>query len=246
MFFDRWYYELKLMGKRVIITPLVIVLGFILLAFFLQTHNVDPARTLLACAEMIFPIASGVIVGTIATNDPALELQLTVIRKYHRTGMMRLLFVLLWSALIAMLWTNAIAALHMVLLPNYMKDWSPIATWGIIQLFWSAPLLACTALGLCLALLLQNRVAGVSVLAGIWIAEIVLKDFIALTDWLQPFQLFPVTLLAYPPTNVPANLYSKYIINTRYDIIGMALVLFILGWLLLRNPERMLKGATAE
>ena len=82
MFFDRLYYEIKLLGKRALLTPIILLLGFVALAFVLQARQVDPARTLLGGIEMMLPIAVGTTIGTVVAQDPALELHLTVAHRF--------------------------------------------------------------------------------------------------------------------------------------------------------------------
>jgi hypothetical protein len=246
MFFDRLYYEIKLLGKRALLTPIILLLAFVVLAFVLQTQHVDPARTLLGGIEMMLPIAIGTIIGTVVAHDPALELHLTLVHKYHMTGMLRLLCILSLAIALALIYINSLAISHMLYLPLFMQSWTPLAVFVQIQLIWLAPLLWCMSVGFCFSLLLQSRTAGVALLGGIWIAEIVFKDFIAINNWLRPVLLFPFTLVGYPATHASQAGYNLYFLNTRFELIGMALVFFFLGWLLLRNTEHMLKGITAE
>ncbi|GCE22890.1 hypothetical protein [Dictyobacter kobayashii] len=246
MLLDRLYYEIKLLGKRSILTPLMLLLGFVLLAFLLNSRQVNPARTLLAGVEMMLPIAMGAIIGTVIAQDAALELQLTVPHKYHHTAVLRFSCLLVLSVSLALIYINSMNGLHLIYLPSFMQNWSPLVRLLLIQLIWLAPLLWCLAVGSCFALLLQSRTAGVALLGGIWIAEIIFKDFIALTDWLRPFLLFPATLLGFPQTDATWEQYNKYFLVTRIELTATAIILFVLGWLLLRNSERMLKGSVEE
>jgi hypothetical protein len=246
MFVDRLYYEIKLLGKRALLTPIILLLGFVVLAFILQARQVDPARTLLGGIEMMLPIVVGTIIGTVIAQDSALELHLTLARKYHMTAILRLLCILSLTIILALIYMNSLAALHMLSMPLFMQHWSPLAVFVQIQLIWLAPLLWCLSVGFCFSLLLQSRTAGAALVGGIWIAEIVFKDFIAMSNWLRPILLFPFTLVGYPATHASQADYNLYFLNTRFDLMGMALVFFFLGWLLLRNTEHMLKGITAE
>ncbi|GCE30732.1 hypothetical protein KDA_62160 [Dictyobacter alpinus] len=246
MSFDRLYYEIKLLGKRTLLTPLILVIGFILLALFLQARQINPARALLGGVEMMLPIAMGAVIGTVLAQDSALEIQLTVASKYQHTALIRFSSILILSIIVAMLYINCMASLNLIYLPTFMQSWSPWLKFIIIQSLWLAPLLWCLAVGLCFSLLIQSQTAGVALLGGIWIAEIVFKDFIALNDWLRPALLFPATLLKFPATDIMPADYYKYFLDTRLELIGTALVLFVLSWFLLHNTERMLKGNTEE
>src|SRR5258706_14864863 len=103
MFLDRLRYELKLIGQRVILKPALLMLGFDLIAIFLHTRAVDPSRTLSASLEMIIPLAAGIVVATITSQDNAIELQLTMPKKYDRTVLRRLTIIFGWTAFIALL-----------------------------------------------------------------------------------------------------------------------------------------------
>lgn len=246
MFFDRLYYEIRLLGKRAILTPCVLMIGFVLLAFVLNARQVNPARILLGGVEMMLPIAVGAMVGTIIAQDPALELQLTVPHKYHHTGILRFLCLLALAVMLALIYINTLASLHMLYLPLFTRHWSPLSLFLVTQLIWLAPLLWCMAVGGCFSLLLQSRTAGVALLCAIWIAEIVFKDYIALNDWSRPFLLFPSTLLGFPATNATPAQYNTYFLEPHYELIAITILILLVGWLLLRNTERMLKGSTEE
>jgi hypothetical protein len=112
------------------------------------------------------------------------------------------------------------------------------------QLVWLAPLLWCVGLAFCFSLLMKSRAAGAALLGGVWIAEIIFKDFIAVTPWLRPILLFPTTLV-FPPAVVSQNWYDIWL-NSRLEVIGLAVVLIFIGWLFLRRPEGLLKGASED
>ena len=237
MTLDRLQYEIKLMGKRVILTPILVMLGFTLFALLLHYLKVFPARFLSAGLEMLVPLAAGIIVATITSQDSAIELQLTVPKKYHRTAMGRLFLIALWSALIALLSSGIITAFQLTFVPLQLLSWSEPAQFLADQLTWLATLLWFVGMGLLLAMLTRSRSASSAILSGIWLIEIVFKDFFASTNWLQPVFLFPTTL-------TPA---IHFWLTNRAEVLLMGLVLLPLGWLLLRNnPEGLLKGSSEE
>src|SRR5579859_621909 len=100
---DRLRYEIRLMGRRVILTPILVMVGFGVFAVLLTYLHVIPARFLAAGLEMILPLMAGVVVATITSQDPAIELQLTVPKKYSVTAMGRLILITAWAAFIALL-----------------------------------------------------------------------------------------------------------------------------------------------
>lgn len=244
MSFDRLRYELRLMGKRVILTPVLVMLGFALFALLLAYLKVAPARFLSGGLEMIVPIATGAVVGTIIMHDPALELQLTLPRRYSRTSLLRLALITASATAIALLSTLIISALHQVYLFQPQHGWGEPAQFFVQALAWFATLLWCVGVGFCLSLLLRSRSAAGALLADIWIAEIPFKDYIFLSDWLRPFSLFPTTLV-YPPTVVPQQYITLWLTN-RFEVLATGVVLVIIGWLLLHNTEGLLKGTSEE
>ncbi|MDQ6662024.1 MAG: hypothetical protein M3Z24_13810 [Chloroflexota bacterium] len=246
MSFDRLRYELKLAWKTMILVP-ILVLGvvglFVLLQLFLHQ---SPAHSLLSEAEVFLPLATGVVAGAIIAQDTALELHLTMPRKYQMTGMLRLLLLLSWTACLAMLCIGSIAMLKILYMPVFTQSWLPLVQFLTIQLLWLAPLLWFIALGSCLALLTQSRTACSTLLGIIWLTDILFAQSIASTSWLRPILLFPTTLTLYPATNVSQADFKEYWLTTRFELLGTAFVVVMLSWLLLRNTERLLKGATEE
>jgi len=244
MFLDRFRYEIQLLGKRVILTPMLIMVGFAFLAFLLYNLHTNPARTLSASLEIILPLAAGVVVATITSQDPAIELQLSMPRRYDRTALGRLTIIAGWTIVIALLSSITIFTLKLTFVPQPSQSWPAPLQFLTGQLTWLAPLLWLVAVGLCLALLFRSRAASGALLGGIWIAEIIFKDYIAATNWLNPVFLFTTTLLPLVGT-APPDIFNLWLSN-RFELIGTALVLLLVGWLLLRNPEGLLKTSGEE
>ncbi|MBO0778463.1 MAG: hypothetical protein J2P37_06495 [Ktedonobacteraceae bacterium] len=246
MIFDRLRYEIKLMGKRFFLTPIVMLLGAALLAFLLVYIKTDPARFLLALPEILLPLAAGMITCTVTTQDPALELHLTMPRRYYWTSTLRLVLVFLWIGCAALLAINVLAPLKLLYPPSFVFTWPPVVQWLTLQMVWLAPMLWFMAVGLCAALIIQSRAGSSTLLAAVWVLEIFYKDFFGSSPWLRPFSLFPSTLLIWPATNASLAQFTTYWLISRFEVLGTALVLLPVGWLLLRSTERLLKGATQE
>ena len=246
MSFDRFRYELQLMGKKVIITPLLVIVGFALFSFLLNYLRVLPERFLLAGSEMILPIAVGVVVGNVAIQDPALELHLTMPRHYDRTAMQRLLLIIGWTTCVALLSSFVLSVLGFAFMPDILKTWSPFVSFFTMQLAWLAPVLWCAGIGLCITLLTRSWTSSAALLGGIWLAEIIFKDYIALTPWLRPILLFPTTLLLFTTPGISQADFTLYWLDTRLEVLATGLLLLPLGWLLLRNTEGLLRGVNAE
>ena len=242
MSLDLLRYELRLMGRRVILTPVLVMLGFALFAVLLEYLKVAPARFLSGGLEMIVPIATGAVVGTIIMHDPALELQLTLPRRYTRTSLLRLALIAGWAVVVALLSTAIISALHQVYMFQPQHAWAEPVQFLVQSLAWFATLLWCVGLGFCFSLLLRSRSAAGALLAGIWIAEIFFKDEIFL--WLRPFSLFPTTLV-YPPVVLPQQYITMWFTN-RIEVLATGVALIGIGWLLLHNTESLLKGTSEE
>lgn len=244
MFLDRLRYELKLMGRRVILTPILVMIGFALIALFLHTRAVDPARTLSASLEMIIPLATGIVVATITSQDNAIELQLTMPKKYDRTVLGRFIMIFGWTVCVALLSGIVIYALNLQYIPLATSSESVTLQFLTQVLTWIAPLLWLVGIGVCLALLLRSRSASSALIGGIWIFEIIFKDYIAATNWLHPVLLFPTTLI--PLVGTIPQIYFNIWLTTRLELIGTALVFLFIGWLLLRNTESLLKTSSEE
>lgn len=244
MFLDRCRYEIKLMGKRVILTPVLTIVAVALLAELLFTLHTNPARTLSVCLEIILPLATGILVATITSQDNAIELQLTVPKKYAVTALGRLAIIVSWTISISVLFSISIFLFKLTYMPQPSFSSSAFSLFLIALLTWLAPLLWFTAVGLCLALFFRSGSASVALLGSIWIIEIIFKDYIASTNWLHPVFLFPTTLLPLVGY-VPQNIFNTWLTN-RLELIGTAFVFLLISWFFLQNPERLLKMSSEE
>ncbi|HXR66508.1 MAG TPA: hypothetical protein VN729_11325 [Ktedonobacteraceae bacterium] len=238
MSLDRLRYELRLLGKPVFLTPLLVVSGFALF-MALVNRGVTPytmARALGASLEMLLPMAAGVVVATIATHDRAIELQLTMPRSYHRTANARFLFILLWSALIALLTSALLLTLNHWRLPTQIVHWGQpwqFLTW---QLTWLSSMLWLVAFGLVLSLLLRSRSASGALIGVFAIMQVMFHSGFDEIVFLHPVYLFPLTFT--PDAN--------YWLTNRVELLGTAAVLLVLAWFLLRKSELLLLHAPGE
>lgn len=244
MSLDRFRYEVKLMGKRVILTPILVMVGFALLAELLSYLHTNPARMLSASLEIMLPLAAGVVVATITSQDSAIELQLTMPRTYAMTALGRLTILTTWTLGIALLSSVCVFAWKLAYVPLPSSSLPAPLEFLIGQLTWLAPLLWLVGLGLCLALVLRSRSASVALLSGIWIAEIIFKAYIAANEWLHPVFLFPTSLLPLVGP-IPLAIFNVWL-TSRFELIGTALVFLFFGWMLLRNPEALLKTSSED
>ncbi|GCF11305.1 hypothetical protein [Dictyobacter arantiisoli] len=230
-------YDIHALGWIVLAAPIMLLSGFLLFAVLLLIMGIDPTRFFVAGLEMFLPIAMGIIVSTTCTRDAALEIQLTFPRTFAATAMRRALLTLGWSALLALGATLILILLRPDIQPQQMQSLPLLLALVGDQLLWLAPLLWFTALGMFITLLTHSRTAGGALLSTIWLLEMLfIKNLLPHNPWLRPLFLFPTTL---EPT------ISDWL-STRSEILGMALLLFILSWLLLRNREHILKGIHHE
>lgn len=238
MIIDRLRYELRLLGKPVFFTPLFVVAGFTLLISLVNRDMslANIARSLGSSLEILLPMAAGVVAATVATHDPALELQLTMPRRYHCTANTRLLCILLWSAVIATLTSFFLARF------GYLRQIDQIAQWNqpwqflVWQLTWLSSMLWLVALGLVLSLLLRSRSASGALICALSIGEIIFHSSLSQNPLLFLVYLFPLT---FSPD-------TSYWLFNRLELLGTALVLLLIAWFLLRLPELLLSHASGE
>ncbi|QBD82716.1 hypothetical protein EPA93_44820 [Ktedonosporobacter rubrisoli] len=236
MLCDRLRYELRLLGKQVFLTPLLVVIGFALL-LALVNHDVDKvAQSMGASLEVLLPMTAGVVVATIAIYDRALELQLTMLYAYYSTATMRFLFILLWNALVSLLTSYLLYVFHLWRLPVQIAQWSQpwqFLTW---QLSWLSSTLWLVALGLVLSQLLRSRSASGALICVLSIAELTFHHMMDQDPLYHPVYLFPLT---YSPE-------ASYWLTNRFELLITAAALLMLAWFLLRIPERLLSHAPGE
>lgn len=248
MFFDRLRYESKLLWKQFFLLPLLTVVLFTLFVYLQTILHEDPARTLLSEAEVFLPLVAGMTVGTFTIQEPSLELHLTLPSTYRRTIFLRLAILVGTTAIVSCIFLSILTAMGYWYLPPFLLSGPQIMQWLIIQLIWIAPLLWFVGISLVLSVLLKSSVLSGSVLAGIWLMELVLWDPFLHNPWLRSQYLFSTTMFIYQGKGValPASFFNAVWLIPRFELIGTALVLLLLGWFLLQNTERLLKGASAE
>jgi hypothetical protein len=225
------------MGKRIIWVPIAVAVGFTAFAFLLHFMGVKMERFISSGFEMFLPIITGGIVATSATQDPALEIQLTMPRKYHNTSIFRLAVIVLWSIAIGLLVAIIPSVLHLTFVPDQLKKSSALVQFLGLQYSWIATTVWFVAVALVASLLTRNRSASIAILGAIWIVQVLfMAHLVETTSWLQPLFLFP-TIVA-PQIN--------FWTTNRLEVLLTGLVLLPVGWWLLHNTEGLLKGASEE
>ena len=74
---NRIWYELRILGRWVILIPPLIILTFVFLGVILtimQVSHLRISQVLTANLEMVLPLAAGLLTTTIVSYDPAIEL----------------------------------------------------------------------------------------------------------------------------------------------------------------------------
>ncbi len=248
MTLDRLKYEVRLQWKTLLLTPLSIIgiIGFFTLLQLFLSNN--PTRTLLVEMEVFLPLSAGIASGTIVAKEPALELLMTMPRTYRQTSLLRTLLIVLITGGLCCTLMSTILTLHIRFLPNFISSWSPIQQWLINQLIWFAPLLWFLTLGLCLTLITNNNITSSGILASIWLMELLLWDPFLHNSWLKPLFLFPTTIIIYQGEGIslPQWFFNDVWLTTRLELIGTAILMLLISSFLLRNPEGLLKGSSAE
>ena len=217
-------YELRRLGWMGVLPPALIGVPFALLAAL--THpEAQASRMLAAYLEAGLPFAAGLAAANIVTDDPAIDLQLSLQTGYLTTVLRRLGALVGLCATLAVLWTSAMFLLGL------WEPWVP-ETYGRGQLVWVSPLLFFVGLGGVLALLLRSRSAAGAVLGGCWISYIFFDDYFLSVAWFKLF--YPFATLQRPG--------ADFWLWNRLALIAAAAALLLIFAALLRRESIVLGG----
>ena len=236
---DRIWYELRIMGKWVILIPPLIILTFALLGEILtimQVSHLRISQVLTASLEMVLPLAAGLLTTTIVSYDAAIELQMTMPKTYRMMALVRLSLIIACTSCIVLFSSMFIFHLRFWRVPSQVETWKVLPQFLIGQLTWIAPLFWFVGVGFSLALLIRSRSASSGLLGGIWMIEAIFYGYFAIIDWLKPLSLFPTTL-------APG---ISFWLSNRIELLITALILLLLDWLMLQNSEKLLQGTAGE
>ena len=236
---DRIWYELRIMGKWVILIPPLIILTFALLGEILtimQVGHLRISQVLTASLEMVLPLAACLLTTTIVSYDSAIELQMTMPKTYRITAFVRLSLIIAWTSCLALFSSVLVYHLRFWRVPSQVETWKVLPQFLIGQLTWIAPLFWFVGVGFSLALLIRSRSASSALLGGIWMIEAILYGYFAIINWLKPLFLFPTTL-------APG---ISFWLSNRIELLITALILLLLDWLMLQNSEKLLQGTAGE
>ena len=236
---DRIWYELRILGRWVILIPPLIILTFVSLGGILTIMQVGHFRisqVLTASLEMVLPLTAGLLTATIVSYDTAIELQMTLPKTYRLTAFVRLGLIIAWTSCIALFSSVFVYHLRFWHMPSQVESWKVPPQFLIVQLTWIAPLCWFVGVGFSLALLIRSRSASSALLGGIWMIEAIFYAYFVFIDWLKPLFLFPTTL-------APG---ISYWLSNRIELLITAIVLLLLDWFMLKNSEKLLEGTASE
>ena len=239
MFQVRIWYELRIMGRWMILIPPFIILTFVFLGGILtlmQVGNSRISQVFTASLEMVLPLAAGLLTTSIFSYDTAIELQMTVPKTYRITAFVRLGLIIAWTSCLALFSSVFIYHLKFWHMPVQVGNWKVLQQFLILQLTWIAPLCWFVGVGFSIALLIRSRSASSALLGGIWMIEAIFYGYFAFIDWLKPLFLFPTTL-------APG---ISFWLSNRIELLTTAIFLLLLDWFMLRNSEKLLQGAASE
>jgi hypothetical protein len=136
---DRIWYELRILGRWVILITPLIILTFVLLGGILtimQVSNLRISQVLTANLEMVLPLAAGLLTTTIVSNDPAIELQMTMPTTYRITAFVRLSLIIAWSSSLAFFFSVFVYHLRFWRVPLQIETWNVLPQYLVGQLTW--------------------------------------------------------------------------------------------------------------
>lgn len=221
-------YETRRLGWMGLLLPALIGVPFAGLAALMQAQGGEAwsvSRMLAAYLEAGLPLAAALATANIVTDDPALDLHLSLKTGYLTTVLRRLGALVGLSAALAALWTSTMFLLGL------WGPWVPEPYWRG-QLVWLSPLLFFVTLGCVLAVLLRSRSAAGAVLGGYWLGSMLFKDYLFAIGWLKPF--YPFATLRAPG--------AGFWLGNRLALILTAAALFLAFAALLRRESVVLGG----
>lgn len=223
-----WRHEIRRTGRAALLTPPVCAAFVLLLAVLQDNTTSSPvltARTLQAVLEMGLPLAAGVVAASLVGRDPAVELQVSVLRDYRTTVMRRLAIAFAWTAVIALGTSVALT------LSGWWRRW-PLAPEPVLgQLAWLAPTVWLVGLGFLLAALLRSPAAAGGIVAAVWFTHQVMSNVMQQWFWSRLLHLFATT----------RGSGQDWLAN-RLVLLGTGAALLGAGWLVLARTERLVRG----
>ncbi|WP_188186714.1 hypothetical protein [Nonomuraea sp. SYSU D8015] len=222
---DLWRHEARRAGLPALLGPPVLAALIQLLAVFGASLGSGEENTRwfpMSALEMGVPLLAGVVAATLPGRDPVAELRLAIPHGYRPSLLRRLAVTLGCAALCAL-------AVSVTLMAS---NWWTFPYGGAAgQLVWLAPALWLAVLGFCSAAALRSTAAATSLVAFVWTGEQIFGGALADNTAYRALHLFATT--SWGSDGWPLN---------RLVLLSTALLLAVVGWLLLGNAERVLRG----
>ncbi len=239
---DRWRYELRMVGIGSFVLPLAIVAIYLTFSLFarygalqnggtLADADFQMGRGLLALLENGLALGAGLIAAGAVAPDRALELHLAAPANYRVTVLQRLGVVTLWSLIIGGITCATISATTYWVFPVTGFD---------RQLVWLPSVLCFMAIGAAMTVLLRSRVAASTILGILWIAQFLLKSMFLDGGVLQRLYLFASEQIFPAILQVSRSQWYDTWLQNRLILLGVALGFFVLTALALSRPEHLL------
>ena len=219
-------YETKVVGAVALLAPVLVagcVALFIVVMALAGANGSAFGKVLTRTTELFFPLVMGMVAAHVVATDPGIEWQLTMPTPYRLTIFRRLAVLLVWAAVVALLYVIGV---------RLVGRWFVPEGFVMAQLTWLSPMLAFAALGALLALLMRNRSASAALVGSVWIMAIVLHDQLLSYGWARPWFPFATTYAAG----------ADFWLANRLTLIGIALVLAGAAAALLGHSEGLLAG----
>jgi hypothetical protein len=219
-------YEVRVIGPGALLAPLLVVGCVALFVGFMVVAGEAPSaygKVLTRTTELFFPLIMGMVTAHVVGGDAGIEWQLTLPMPYRVTVVRRVGLLLVWAAAVALCDATTI---------KLAGQWVVPEQFAVAQLTWLSPLLAFSALGALLVLLLRNRSASAACVGGVWIIAIVLHETLLTQAWGRLWFPFATTYAAG----------ADFWLANRLTLLGIACLLAGAAAALLGRSEELLIG----
>lgn len=218
-----WRYEARRAGWTLLAAPLTALLlgvAVALLAAYNGAPRTQVRQLLLAGPEVLLPLAVGMAAVSLVARDGCRELQLSLPTRYAVTLGRRLGILTLVGAVGALLFSAGLG------LAGLWAGPGPLAS----TLVWLAPTLWLTGVAVLAGVLGRSVVLATTVVATVWLGELLFAASLTAFDWLRPFYLF-----ATVRSGVDGDWWTNRLALTASGLLIVAVVA-----VLLRRPHRLL------
>lgn len=192
---------------------------FIIIAWFTREEEMGFGVTT-AFLGAALPLIGGVLASYAVLEDPALELQFATPRPAWVMLLERMGFILIVTALCALSYQAVIGLLGI--------DLAPLGSLPVRQMAWLAPTLAAVALGATVAFAMRQGIAGAAITGLVWFVQILAHDWFLSSPW----ACYILLMMGSNYTDHPA------LPGNRMALSGLAVLLIVAAWALLRRQER--------